>query len=680
MKLLYKNLDLFENNCNSLAIKDFMKFLPLSFFLSIGLYAHEEKLQDIEVIEREETQGLVDFVPSVTKLKGKELQKRRQTSIGDTLSSEAGVQSTNFGPNASRPVIRGLDGDRIRVLQNALGTLDASTQSLDHAIPVDTLTIDQMEIVRGPMSLLYGSSAVGGVVNLVTNRIHYEYEDGFFTKFLTQGETVNNGISNSLHLNYGQSKWMYHFDGSTRNLGNVEIPGYAVSSKERQSNPGANQAKDKLPNSFNKQDNMAVGVSRIFDRGHMGVSFNHYNTLYGSVADEEVSIDMTQNRLELHSEYRPESGVVRKWKFKSAQSDYFHRELEGGETGTIFKNKGNESRLEALNKSGDWNGVSGIQTTIFSFSAKGEEAFLPSSDTSRISAFTFQQLSLGKHALRLGARLENQQIRKQGSVGFGKDEEKGFLGYNASIGHCFDFSKKNTLESSLSYTERPPTFQELFSKGNHVATGTEENGDSSLIKEKATAFEVTYKNTTGKNTFTGSLFSQVFKDYIALNPTGVDNAEGFGINNYQQVDALFYGIDLDNRSELKKFTKGFLYLTNKFDYVRAKDTDSGMNLPRISPARVSIGIEYETEKWSADIESQYVAHQTKTAPEETTTEDYIYTNAGYSYRFVGNISSLDLFFRVRNIFDVEARNHVSTLKEVAPLPGRNIILGAQFQL
>lgn len=657
-----------------------MKLLFLLALLPFVLHAHEEKLQDIEVIEHEETQGLVDFVPSVTKLKGKDLQKKRQTSIGDTLSTEAGVQSTNFGPNASRPVIRGLDGDRIRVLQNALGTLDASTQSLDHAIPVDTLTIDQMEIVRGPMSLLYGSSAVGGVVNLVTNRIHYEYEEGFFTKFLTQGETVNNGISNALHLNYGQNNWMYHFDGSTRNLGNVEIPGYAATSQERQANPGTNEAKDKLPNSFNKQDNVAVGVSRIFDRGHMGVSFNHYNTLYGSVADEEVSIDMTQNRLEFHSEYRPESGKIRKWKFKSAQSDYFHRELEGGETGTIFKNKGNESRLEALNKSGDWNGVSGLQTTFFSFSAKGEEAFLPSSDTTRVSAFTFQQLSLGKHALRVGARLENHQIKKEGSADFGNDDEKGFLGYNASIGHCFDFSKKNTLESSLSYTERAPTFQELYSKGNHVATGTEENGDSNLIKEKATAFEVTYKNSTEKNTFTGSLYSQVFKDYIALKPTGQQNGDGFAINNYEQVDALFYGIDLDNRSELRKFTGGALYLLNKFDYVRAKDTDNGENLPRISPARVSVGFEYETEKWSADVESQYVSHQTKTAPEETRTEDYIYTNAGYNYRFVGNISSLDVFFRVRNIFDVEARNHVSTLKDVAPLPGRNFILGAQFQL
>lgn len=655
------------------------KLLILPCVLPIMAFAHEEKLEDIKVVEHELTQGLVDFVPSVTKLKGEELTRKRQTSIGDMLGTEAGVQSTTFGPNASRPVIRGLDGDRIRVLQNSLGTLDASTQSLDHAIPVDTLTIDQMEIVRGPMSLLYGSSAVGGVVNLVTNRIHYEYEEGFFTKLLMQGESVNNGVSSAAHFNYGANNWMFHLDGSTRNLGDVEIPGYARSNKLRKQSPASPEAKDKLPNSFNKQDNIAAGVSKIMNRGYVGVSFNHFNTLYGSVADEEVSIDMTQNRFELHSEYRPEGGSVRKWKLKSAQSDYFHKELEGDETGTTFRNRGNETRLEALNKSGDWNGVSGLQTQIFNFSAKGEEAFLPSSDTQKVSVFTFQQYSIGKQAIRFGGRLENHSIEKEASDNFGASDEKGYLGYNASIGHCYDFSKKNTLETSLSYTERAPTSQELYSFGEHVATGTFESGDSHLIKEKATAFEITFKNTSSDHQFTGSVYTQVFKDYIALNPTGALNA-GVPVFEYDQVDALFYGVDIDTRNLVKKMSSGGLFLVNKFDFVRAKNTDTGNNLPRISPPRFTAGLEYVTDKWTADIESQYVAHQTKTAPEETRTEDYIMTNLGYAYRFVGNVSSFELFARVRNIFDVEARNHVSTLKDVAPLPGRNVIIGAQFQL
>lgn len=657
-----------------------MKTLSLSLLilLSMSVQAHEAELDDIQVIEHEDSQGLVDFVPSVTKIKGEELTKRRQTSIGDTLSSEAGVQSTSFGPSASRPVIRGLDGDRIRVLQNSLGTLDASTQSLDHAIPVDTLTIDQMEIVRGPMSLLYGSSAVGGIVNLVTNRIHYEYEEGLFSKFLVQGETVNNGVSSAAHLNYGKNKWMFHVDGSTRNLGDQEIPGYAATSKVRKADPTLD-SKDKLPNSFNKQDNVAVAVSRILDHGYYGLSFNHFNTLYGSVAEEAVTIDMTQNRFEFHGEYRPQGGAIRKYKLKSAQSNYFHKELEDGATGTVFRNSGNESRLEAVNQSANINGVTGIQTQIFDFSAKGDEAFLPGSKNTKAALFTFQQLSVGKNAFRAGARVESIDIRKKSSSNFGSSDQKNYLGMNASLGHCYDFSKKNTLESTISISERAPTFQELYANGEHVATGTFEQGDSTLIKEKATAFEVTFKATGTKNIFTGSIYSQVFKDYISLNPTGADSG-GVPVFAYEQVDALFYGIDLDNRNEIKKLEKGSLFLVNKFDLVRAKDTDSGKNLPRISPPRFTTGLEYQTEKWSGDVEVQYVAHQTKTAPVETRTEDYALTNIGYTYHIVGETRSVDIFGRVRNIFDVEARNHVSTLKDVAPLPGRNFVIGAQIQI
>ena len=651
-----------------------MKLSILALFLSFSLYAHEAKLEDIEVIEHESTQGLVDFVPSVTKIQGHELAKKRQTSIGDTLGTEAGVQSTNFGPSSSRPVIRGLDGDRIRVLQNSLGTLDASSTSVDHAIPVDTLTIDQMEIVRGPMSLLYGSSAVGGVVNLLTNRIHYEYEEGFFSKFLVQGETVNDGLSSAAHLNYGAKNWMFHIDGSTRNLQDQKQYG----------------SKSRLENSFNRQDNVAGAVSRIFDRGYVGVSFNHFNTLYGSVAHDDVKIDMTQNRYELHGEYRPESGAIRKYKVKSAQSEYNHKEIEehaddhgGGShehdhVGTLFENKGNETRLEAHNKSKNWDGVTGLHTQIFEFSAQGEEAFVPSTDNQKISLFTFQQMSVGKNAYRFGARIESSEIDKKSSVDFPGSDEKSYMGYNASIGHCYDFSKNNTLETSFSYTERTPNAQELFADGDHIATNANEQGDEGLKKEKAYAFEVTHKLAVKKWQLTSSVYTQIFKDYINLKNLGTFNGD-FVNHAYQQTDALFYGFELDSRYQMAEINKGSIFLINKFDYVRGKDTDADVNLDRISPMRFTAGLEYVSDKWTGDVESMYVFRQSEKGPNETYTDDYILTNIGYTYHIVREASSLDLFVRVRNIFDVEARNHVSFLKEEAPLPGRNLIVGAQFQ-
>ena len=659
----------------------------LSLGLSALASAETTRLNDIQVIGHQEGQSLVEFIPSVTTLKGKELQKKRQTSLGDTLSQEAGVTSTQFGPSASRPVIRGLDGDRIRILQNSLGTMDASTQSLDHAIPVDTLTVDQIEIVRGPMSLLYGSSAVGGVVNIVTNRIHSEYEQGFSSQILTQGETVNNGLSNAVQMNYGVNNWMFHVDGSTRNLQNQKIPNYARSSKRRQTDPQADEPKDKIPASFNQQDNVAAGVSKIFDKGFLGISYNHFKTEYGTVAEEDVSINMIQNRFELSGEYRPSSPLFKKVKFKAAQSDYRHREIADhaghAHEATVFKNKGNENRLEALNKWGDIEGVVGVQTQVFSFKASGEEAFLPTTNNFKLSTFTYQELKKEKNTFSAGLRVENTDINKKASADFGPKDSKNFVGLNGSLGHQFRFNSENSLSTSVSYTERAPNFQELYSNGPHMATGTFEIGNNNLSKEKATAIELSFKNVMSKNKFTVNVYTQFFKDYVALNPTGntqVVDGENFDEYAYGQVDAVFYGLDLENKAEVAQIDNGLVYLVNKFDFVRAKDKDNGQNIARISPPRFSAGVEYAKDKWTADVEAQYVFEQTKTAANETRSDAYTLTNLGYSYTLTGQKSAVSLFARVRNIFDVEARNHVSFLKDIAPLPGRNFILGAQIQL
>lgn len=647
------------------------KFIIITLASMPGLaYSHiDTKLEAIEVFDHSEDQTLIDFIPSVTTLRGRELQKRRSTSIGDTLQQEVGVNSTSFGPNSGRPVIRGLDGDRVRVLQNSLGTLDASTQSLDHAIPVDVLTIEQIEVVRGPMSLLYGSSAVGGVVNLVTNRIHTEYEEGFFSQGLVQGETVNNGLSSALHLNYGKDKWMFHVDGSTRNLQDQKIAAHARGGEARK--------KGELPNSFNKQDNVAVGVSKILDKGHFGVSFNNFGTTYGTVAEEDVSIDMIQNRFEFHGEWRPNDWMIRKIKLKSAFSKYSHREIEGEETATRFKNQGNETRLEAVTKSNNLEGVIGIQTEIFKFSSQGEEAFLPESENQKIALFSFHELAINtKHSLSFGARMENAEIDKTS----GTRESRDFDLFSGSLGHQYRFNKENSLSTSISYTERAPNFQELFAEGLHVATDAFERGDSELVKEKATALEISFKSQNERQRFTGSIYTQVFKDYISLNPTGNDDVDsGSEIYNFEQVDALFYGIDLDAQRDLAQYKKGMITAFTKFDWVRAKNTDNGSNLPRISPPRLSLGLEYTRNKWSTDLEVQYVAHQTKTAPEESSTDSYTLTNFGYAYNVVGEKTAYNLFVRMRNLFDVEARNHVSFLKEIALMPGRNLIVGAQFQ-
>ena len=653
-----------------------------SIFCSTILRAQELRLESIEVSERLINAPPHDFSAGTSLLSGKELQKRRQTSVGETLQTEAGVSSTSFGPSSSRPVVRGLEGERVKIFQNSLSSLDASGQSFDHAIPVDVLTLEEVQMIRGPEALLYAPSTVGGVINLVTSRIHTSFEEGLYSKFLVQGESVNDGLSTGAHVNYGKENWVFHVDGATRNLGDQRIPGYARSSRLRRTEPGG--PKGKLPNSYNQQDNAAVGVSKIFNRGYAGVSYNFFNTNYGSVAEPDISIDMTQNRFELHSEYRPETNFIRKVRLKSAQSHYHHSELEGGVTGTEFKNVGNETRLEGENKSGDVHGTTGIQTQYFDFSAVGEEAFLPKSRNEKIAVFTLQEVDLGRNAYSLGLRLENNRIKKKADDTL-PAQRKEFLGQSASLGHRYDFTKEASLSSTLSYTERAPNFQELYALGAHMAAGTFETGNSSLRKERATALEVTYSESSRRHAIKASAYAQRFADYISMNPTGeLDQTPGCApdclpVFVYQQVDALFWGLDLSYRRELAELRKGTLELLSKADVVRAKDLDTGYNLPRISPPRLTLGLEYGKDNWSVDGEAQYVADQTKLAPNETKTDAYVLTNLGGAYRFVGERSSLNLFARVRNLFDAEARSHVSTLKEIAPLPGRNFIAGAEVQ-
>jgi iron complex outermembrane recepter protein len=642
-----------------------------------------EQLDAIQVVGHHEDQSLLDFVPSVTTLRDEELRKRLHTTLGDTLQHEAGVTSTQFGPNASRPVIRGLDGPRIRVLQNSLSLLDASTQSVDHAIPIEPLLIDQVEIVRGPMALLYGASAVGGVVNIVTNRVHTQYEEGLVSEILTQGETVNSGLSNSARLDYGINRWMLHLDGSTKNLQDQQIPRYARSGARRQEEPlpaGEEEARDRLPNSGNRQDSLGAGVTRFFDGGFLGLSFSHIRNTYGTVVEEDVQISLKQNRFELIGEIDTHGEIFHKLRLRSAQSDYHHTEGEHqhhhlhfnnhDEEGTRFHNRGNETRLEALNRQGNLKGISGIQTQIFDFGAEGQEAYLPETKNRIYSIFTFQDYTVGANTLTAGARLEQTGIESEA-------RDFSFTSYNLSAGYLRRLDQRNSASLNYSYTERAPNFQELLSDGEHMATGTFDLGDDNLRKEKAHSVELSFKNKSATSQMGLNFYAQYFKDYIALNPTGQTRGT-LDEFRYEQVDALFYGIDFDRRQQLWQNEYGVVNLLSRFDFVRARNLDDNENLPRIAPPRVLLGLEYLKGRWHTDIEAQYVSHQTKTAPEERYTRDYTLVNLGAKYTIPGERTKFDLFFRLRNLFDVEARNHVSFLKEIAPLPGRNFILGGQF--
>lgn len=639
--------------------------------VSLSVFAQEtETLESIEVTHQGTSNTLVDFVPSVTTLKTTELRKRREIGIGDTLRSEPGVQSSSFGPTASRPIIRGLDGDRIRVLQNGLGVLDASAQSVDHAVPVDTLVIDSLEVVRGPMSMLYGSSAVGGVVNVNTNRIHSAFEKGAISEIQLQGDSSQDSVSTGAKMDYGIKNWMFHIDGGYRNANDLRIP--APKKKDRIKEPGEMMNISKLPNSESVQKSAAVGASHVFSKGFVGMSYYFFDNQYGAVAEEAVDIKMKQNRVELHGEYKFDSGVLKSVRLKTAQSDYAHKEIEGGEVGTTFANEGNETRLEFKTQAASVKGISGIQSQNFNFSARGEEAFLPTSKNSSTALFTLQELTINDNTYSVGGRVENSHVDIQSSGG----KERNFTGGNGSLGFRRKLKTDLQFHSSVSYSERLPNAQELFAEGAHLATGIFEQGNDDLRKEKAYALEagVKFENTNEMLSF--NIYTQKFQDYVALINSGVaDTDSGFNIYDYKQVDALFWGFEVDSK---KKLGATPFSAIARGDFVRAKDTDSGKNLPRISPPRVTLGLEWAKNRMVADVEAQYNFEQTKTSPDEDKTKSFTLLNAGFSYDLVQYTGKYSFFGRVKNILNDEARLHTSTLKEIAPLAGRHVVAGVQY--
>ncbi|MFP5459418.1 MAG: TonB-dependent receptor, partial [Bacteriovoracia bacterium] len=271
-----------------------------------------------------------------------------------------------------------------------------------------------------------------------------------------------------------------------------------------------------------------------------------------------------------------------------------------------------------------------------------------------------------------GLRLEDNLIERQASAGFGPQTENGFTGLSASAGHLHKWGRLSAGVTA-SYTERAPTFQELYSNGAHIATGTFEQGDATLVKEKARAVELTLRHDSERLQTRVNAFAQDFQNYVALTPTGaVDADSGFGVFDYQQVDARFYGMDAELTHSL---VPGEWIVSSKADWVRAKNLENGQNLPRLSPARLSAGVEWHKGPWLVDVDLQHVFEQQHTAENETRTRQFDMLDAGVVRSFLWNDSKLSAFVRVKNIFDEEARNHVSFVKDIAPLPGRNVVVG-----
>ncbi|MCH9693765.1 MAG: TonB-dependent receptor [Gammaproteobacteria bacterium] len=640
-----------------------------------------------------------------TILRGDELAKKQSTSIGETLSQEPGMSSTYFGPVSSRPVIRGQYGERVRVLSNGLDSLDASALSEDHQVTVDGLLADRIEIVRGPATLLYGSGAAGGLVNVVDSRFIDKPLDKPFSAGVALG--ADSAVGNrdaAVRSHFGSDSIAFSFDYFTRSTDNVEIPGFAesaafIAAEEAEGGGEEEEGEEAfgvVENTDSETSSGAVGVSFVGDKGFLGVSFSGFDSKYGipghhhheeedpgmPPAEEEeeevVRIDLDQTRVDVNGEYDLDGRFVSGIRFRAAVNDYKHTELEGAEIGTVFDVQGSDNRLELRHAPwGDLEGAIGIQYKQVDFDAIGDEAFVPASDTTRLSLFVFEELRLNDSwVLQGSARFEDQEIS---GATLGQQYDDGAFG--ASIGAIWRPLEDIRISANLAMTERHPTTAELYSDGPHIAAqrferGSVALGNGILELEESTNLDLTVHGDTGPVEWTITGFINSVDNYILLRPTTLELDE-LPVFDYGQADVDFVGIEAQALVELWDRDDSHVHLSVFADFVNAEEDVSGAYLPRIPPSRVGFGLHGGWNKYDASIDATFAADQDGVAENELPTEGYTLLNLSLSYTF--DEPDLYVFLRGSNMLDEEIRQHTSPLKDLIPLPGRSVHLGLRYE-
>ena len=653
--------------------------------LSVGqteLAAQEQSLDEIVVQSTGIGKTLSDQAQPVTVLSGAELDMKSQGSLGDTLASEPGITSSSFGPGAGRPVIRGFDGDRIRILENGVGSQDLSSLSPDHAVTIQSSLVDKIEIVRGPAALLYGTSAVGGVVNIFDNRIPEKLPKAPIEGTAeVRGESVNQGRSALMSITAPVDSFAVHVDGFSSKTDDYDIPGYARTAALRASSPlEYPEPKGKLTYSDTQTDILSAGGSYIADKGFFGAAVQDYKTIYGVPNGEpDVSVNAHRRRLDVRGGVRDTGELIDSATLRTGIVDYDHTEFEGEEAGTKFKQNGVDSRLDLKHKQyGDITGTWGIQFQNNDFEALGEEAFQPPTKSETYSLFLLEEYRLIEDVkLQAGGRYDWNHIDTTGfdDETFNDNINRNFDSFSQSGGAVWDIINDYSLALSVAHTERAPTGQELFADGRHVATGVYEVGDADLAMERSLGTDLTLRKSDGVfRGFVGGFYNR-FWDYVSANPTG-EVIEDLPEYQFESINADFWGFESQVAWHIVDTVSRGVSFDLQPDYVWARDRDTHDYVPRIPPLRIKVGTNFFDERYvRARFEVQHVFAQDKTAPNETSTDAYTMLNMYVSKNVTVGKQPVELFLRGTNLLSEKARNNVSFLKDVAPLPGASAMAG-----
>ena len=623
-----------------------------------------------------------ELVVPVTVLNGRELSLRRESTLGETLNGIPGVTATQFGPNASRPVIRGLDAERVRIMQNGIGTLDVSSISPDHAVTIDPLIIEQIDVVRGPAALLYGGSAVGGVVNAIDHRIPKEKLDGVLGRSEARFGGADDTRNGAVVVDVGNGQFAIHGDAYQRKTNDLDIDGFAVSRRKSEADGTPRENRGKLINSASDSDGGALGASLTFDNGYLGASYSRFNSHYGTVAEEEVTIDMKSDRWDIASEFTDLGPVINRIKFRLGHTDYEHTEFEGSEVGTVFTNRGLEGTFEAGHAPvqtgvGNMSGLVGFQFDNSNFAAVGDEAFVPSVNTQNKALYLYEELPLGsaerRHKITFGGRLGHTSVDSKDNAAFGAGQNNSFNPNSYALGGLYSIDQNWSLTSNLSHNERAPSYFELYANGTHVATGQFEVGNSNFDKEKSNGIDAQIRWKHANNSFSIGAYYTRFSNFIGLFDTGnIDAGSGLPISQFGAVPAVFKGLEAEGKFNVANN----LNLTMRGDYVNARDKRNNEDLPRISPLRLGAGLQYTLGAFAAKLDVLRAFKQNNTAENELETDGYTNVSAIVAYKLPTKFN-IELFAKANNLLNDEIREHASFLKDISPAGERSLVIGAR---
>lgn len=683
---------------------------------SYGQDAHTDEVVDEIIVTSSLQQTRAETALPVNVLSGEALREKAASTLGETLKELVGVNSASFGTGVGLPIIRGQTGNRVQVLQGGVSNMDASAISPDHANSVEAILAERIEVIRGPATLLYGNGAIGGVVNVIDNRIPTSVPEQVRGLVETRNDSASDQQTTVLKLEAGAGAFAFHLDGTYRESKDTNINGFAIN--PRTVDLGDEEALEQLLDSEGFIDNSSTrahantgGFSWSFDGGYIGASVGHSRSNYGlpiaahgdhedeghdehdedELTHEEeggIRIAMQQDRYDFEG-LRELDGFFSQVQGKFSMVDYQHAEIEGnGEIGTVYSNDGSEGRFTLTHSPiGSLTGVTGLQMGSKTFSAVGEEAYIPETDIASFGLFTVQSLEVGDFIYEFGLRAERQSWDQAGAA---CDDSSNSLSGSASA--LWRFREDTNLMLALAHSQRAPSVEERYSNIDngscaesadpedfiaHAATQRFEVGNPIAKKEQSTNIEIGLRRHMGSVTGDLNVFYNNIADYLYMRDTGV-YVDGVQIARMTQDDALFTGVEAELSMPISQGERHFTDLSVFGDYVRAR-LDSNGNVPRIPALRYGAQLAHSHSDWQYKLRVTRVAKQSDAALNERSTNGYTLVNATVDYhaKLLGN--ELTLFGKANNLLDEEVRNHASILKDVAPEAGRNLVVGLRYE-